>query len=85
VALLPAAISRRFGPSECAGARPLPAKINSVALDGRLNANSITSAISTLLFIGHDRRVAKPADVNNRWRAGPMTEGDTHSFCIVGA
>jgi hypothetical protein len=43
----------------------LPAKINSVALGGRLNASSIASAISTLLFIGHDRRVAKPVDVNN--------------------
>jgi hypothetical protein len=44
----------------------LPARTNSVALGGRLNANSIVSAISTLLFIGHDRRAAKPADVNNR-------------------
>jgi hypothetical protein len=60
-----AAISRRFGPNECAGLRPLPAKINSVALGGRLKANSIASAVSTLLIVGHDRRVAKAADVNN--------------------
>jgi hypothetical protein len=64
VVLLPAAISRQFDPSECAGPRPLPARTNSVALGGRLNANSIASAISILLIIGHDWRVAKPADVN---------------------
>ena len=65
VVLLPAAISRRLGPSECAGPRPLPAKINPVALGERLNANSIVSAISTLLLIGHDWRVAESIDVNN--------------------
>src|SRR5579863_3706827 len=50
VVLPTAAISQQFGPSECAGPRPLPAKIDLVALGERLNANAIVSAIPTLLI-----------------------------------
>ena len=57
VDLLPAAISQQFGPSECAGSRPVPAETNLVALGERLNANSILSAIQRE-FIGYDWRIA---------------------------
>jgi hypothetical protein len=63
VVLLPAAISRQFGPSECAGPRPFPA--NLVASGERLNANTIVSAIPTYLIISRDWHVAKTVDANN--------------------
>ena len=80
VVLPPAVFSQQFGPSECAGPRRLPAKINLVALGERLNANSIVSAISTPAAIGYHRRVAKSVDVFDTRRAGAITKGDEQAF-----
>lgn len=85
VVLLPAAISQRFGPSECAGPRSVPAQTNLVALGERLNANSILSAISHHRLWPRLARRKIGRRLRSTARQHQTTAGDEHSFCNIGA